>query len=1198
MLAATTLTGVKGFMYSRLLIAIATILFSTISFAASAAPQENYDALAEAPVIGGSSIDGVQAGGLSGFRGQMEPRLGLPTFLFAPDSQVKRSGPLKASTDETSVARAYLRDVAPMYQISTTGVDELKLIDTQRLKNGAALVRFANEISGIEVFRDRVSVLVNADGGLNSIGGFVSGSGSRNVDTTAATSFVLTPEQMLEVMLQQVDILIEEQEWAGIQTALAQGNYNEYTVPKVQGQSRYLVEPARIKPVWFRLPSGLIPAYYGEVQLTDVSDNSEEAWSFVISAQNSKVLFRKSLIEYDTAFNYRVFAETTPPYRPMVGPQGRGGYPHPTATPDNFQPPFVAPLLVSLVSAPFSMADPWLPDGATETVGNNVDAYADLAGGDGYHPLNGDVRAALSAATSFDYTYNTGSAPQANSTQIQASITHLFFLNNWLHDWFYDSGFDEAAGNAQDDNFGRGGLGADSLKAETANNPETDNANMSTPADGGRPRMQMYVFVGVGAAKLTVDGPSLDQEFDSGTASFGPQAFDVSGAIILGNDGTLTPTFGCSPIVNDVSGRIVLLDRGNCTFASKAANAQAAGALAVLIANNAVAAAPPNLGGTDPSIIIPAGSVTQAVGGDIKAQLLLGAVNGHLVREAAVDRDSAIDNAIVIHEWGHFISNRLVMNSSGLTSNQSRGMGEGWGDFHALLALVQEDDALVPSNPDFSGVYAEGGYATGASSKNSHYYGIRRYPYSTDMSKNPLTFKHIENGVALPVSPPPAFSGSPNAQVHNTGEVWGSALWECYVNLINDEGRLTFDEAQQRMKDYLVAGYKMTPADPTFVEARDALLSVMASQDVDDYVACATGFAKRGIGPGAVAPDRYDPNNSGVVESFATGPAPYVSIDAIGDSVYSCDADSILDNGETGRLELTVRNVGLETMSGANLTLSSPQPGLVFSPAAINNIDLPPGQETVVQVDVSFTGIVGIGSLQVDAELDHPGSGQSSDASRQFRVNADEMADASKTETFEAMSLTWATSSETTTAQWQLRQETHLDHRAHGVDVSEIGVQWLVSPALQVSPAVSFTVAFNALHSFEFDGTAWDGGVVELSEDGGANWTDIGIQLTPVYNGTITDLSDNPLVNRSAYVAENASWPALDSYSADFGLSFASKTVLIRFGVGTDSFAGDHGWEIDDITIGGILNNPFTAVVAESEVCTFDPGRIFEDGFE
>ena len=126
------------------------------------------------------------------------------------------------------------------------------------------------------------------------------------------------------------------------------------------------------------------------------------------------------------------------------------------------------------------------------------------------------------------------------------------------------------------------------------------------------------------------------------------------------------------------------------------------------------------------------------------------------------------------------------------------------------------------------------------------------------MTKNPLTFKHITDGVALPATrrarPPTA--ARTNSEVHNTGEVWASMLWECYSNLLNDTARLTFAQAQDRMKRYLVAGYKMMPTNPTFVSARDALLAVMLAQDPQDHAQCLAGFAKRGLGVGAVAPDR------------------------------------------------------------------------------------------------------------------------------------------------------------------------------------------------------------------------------------------------------------------------------------------------------------------------------------------------------
>lgn len=129
--------------------------------------------------------------------------------------------------------------------------------------------------------------------------------------------------------------------------------------------------------------------------------------------------------------------------------------------------------------------------------------------------------------------------------------------------------------------------------------------------------------------------------------------------------------------------------------------------------------------------------------------------------------------------------------------------------------------------------------------------------------KNPLTFQNIQNGTPLPAGPPVAFGsdGPNNSEVHNTGEVWATMLWECYASLLRDTlvatPRLTFHEAQERMKNHLVAAYKMTPSQPTFLKARDALLASAKASDLVDYVLFLQAFAKRGAGVDAVSPDRF-----------------------------------------------------------------------------------------------------------------------------------------------------------------------------------------------------------------------------------------------------------------------------------------------------------------------------------------------------
>jgi hypothetical protein len=67
---------------------------------------------------------------------------------------------------------------------------------------------------------------------------------------------------------------------------------------------------------------------------------------------------------------------------------------------------------------------------------------------------------------------------------------------NLYHDALYKVGFTEAARNFQHNNFGRGGSGNDRVSAEGQDNSGTNNANFSTPSDGGRGRMQMYIWTG------------------------------------------------------------------------------------------------------------------------------------------------------------------------------------------------------------------------------------------------------------------------------------------------------------------------------------------------------------------------------------------------------------------------------------------------------------------------------------------------------------------------------------------------------------------------------------------------------------------------------------------------------------------------------------------------------------------------------
>ncbi len=126
-----------------------------------------------------------------------------------------------------------------------------------------------------------------------------------------------------------------------------------------------------------------------------------------------------------------------------------------------------------------------------------------------------------------------------------------------------------------------------------------------------------------------------------GEASFGPALTGrgVRGAVVQALDAAdaagPSTTDGCSPILNNLSGQIALIDRGTCAFTVKVLNAQNAGAIAVLIGDNTINLPPPGLGGADPQITIPSGRISLPDASAIKGQLPTG-VRVELLRDLTV----------------------------------------------------------------------------------------------------------------------------------------------------------------------------------------------------------------------------------------------------------------------------------------------------------------------------------------------------------------------------------------------------------------------------------------------------------------------------------------------------------------------------------------------------------------------------------
>ncbi|WP_162055067.1 T9SS-dependent M36 family metallopeptidase [Pontibacter pamirensis] len=532
------------------------------------------------------------------------------------------------------------------------------------------------------------------------------------------------------------------------------------------------------------------------------------------------------------------------PYAPMQGPVNQGNtpglyevYPMPVESPSHGSRKPVNAKVADKIASP----DGWHTAGNTSytiTRGNNVYAYEDpdntgyvgrVQDMYGYSPDGGTQRV-------FKYSIDFSQEPVSYR---DAAITNLFYWNNIIHDVWYKYGFDEESGNFQTSNLDRGGLGGDHVMAEAqdSRNISTtrNNANFATPADGVRPRMQMYLWSGKpDPSGFTIVSPAaIAGGFITAGASFGPEltATPLAGKLVLAMDGVAYE--GCSPFTNAdaINGNIALVYRGSCNFTQKVQNAQKAGAIAVVVIN-INPGDPTSMGGapTEP-ITIPSVMIGMEVGASIREQLDAGVeVNVTLKDDGGPELDGDFDNGIIVHEYGHGISNRLTggPNTTSCLGNAEQA-GEGWSDWFGLMMTMKRGDTREKVRG--IGTYAQGQPTDGL--------GIRPAPYSTDFSVNGYTYGATNN---------PGLS-----QPHGVGFVFATALWEMTWDLIDkyrfDEDLYNGNGGNNMAMQLVIDGLKLQLCRPGFVDARDAILAA----DMQNYGGANqeliwNAFAKRGLG--------------------------------------------------------------------------------------------------------------------------------------------------------------------------------------------------------------------------------------------------------------------------------------------------------------------------------------------------------------
>jgi extracellular elastinolytic metalloproteinase len=366
-------------------------------------------------------------------------------------------------------------------------------------------------------------------------------------------------------------------------------------------------------------------------------------------------------------------------------------YEQPVESPQHTTPLPPADARSLVIDPEDSFASPagWFSGGIM--AGNNVHACPDTSPEDDVCDSNPPC-----SGTTCDFSINLSGAP---STYVAAATANLFYWNNVIHDIQYQYGFDEAAGNFQEDDFGNGGLGSDSVNAQVQDGGGNCNANFLTPPDGSNPRMQMYT----------------------------------------------------------------------CTNASPA-------------------------------------------------------------------HDGDLDNAVIVHEYAHGISNRQVGGPGNVSClSNSQQPGEGWSDWHGLVYTAETGDRGTDPRGIGSWLFNLDPDGT-----------IRDLPYSTDPAINSWTYESI-SGAGIP---------------HGVGSRWAQALWKVFWALVDKHGfdpdllhPGSFDAGNQRALLYVNEGMKNTACSPTFLDARDGVVQAAIDNfEGEDVCTVWQAFASFGLGIDATTP--------------------------------------------------------------------------------------------------------------------------------------------------------------------------------------------------------------------------------------------------------------------------------------------------------------------------------------------------------
>lgn len=1021
------------------------------------------------------------------------------------------------------IALRYIEQQRGAMGLTEADISNYVITDNYSSKhNGVTHIYLRQQYEGIDVFAAMININILPDGRVLNMG-------NKFVPDVASKVNILQPSISPEAAVQAVMKRFKTATSDGPLLRLQEANEREV----VFENAGIALEPIPVKLVCQPMPDQSVKLAWN-VEFYELG--GQNWWNARVDAQTGEVLhyfnqvihcdFGKPELNSGETPHFKKEENTSPKLSPpnLLVQNGYNVYPIPLESPNHGDRELVIDPADSIAS-PWGWHDTNGQPGPEFTItrGNNAWAYQDIFdrnNSSGDEPEGGDsllFNFPFSESNNFPY------------TQIDAAVTNLFYWNNIMHDVWYQYGFDEASGNFQVTNYGNGGESGDPVRAEALDGAGSNNANFATDADGSTSRMQMFIWGGnppgsSGNTTFKVTVPdTVAGEYDFVSAGFGGlfPATPLVSQVILVDDGVGLTSDACEDIVNasEIQGKIALIDRNECEFGAKILKAENEGAIAVIMCNN-VGGGPITMapGAVGDQVTIPSGMLSLADCNLLKTVLndsLLVEIGGGdftIPNPGPSARDGDLDNGVIAHEYTHGISGRLTggPNSGfGCLINEEQA-GEGWSDWFALVMQTTADMTADQGR----------GIATYAVNQPTTGEGIRRFRYSRSMNVNPQTYGD--------------FKGS--QEVHDVGELWTDMIWDLYWNLVDLHG---FDSdfyqgtgGNNMAMQLVLDGLKLQPCNPTFPEARDAIIAADEADFNGEHLCLIwKTFARRGLGFSATA---------GGNEAF--------------DEPTFCDptlkltksAPTDIDAGDIITYTLNIRNDVQTELSNIMLT------------------DVLPAGTTIVPDSNTCGGSVVDSVLTI--ELGNLQTGFDTTCSYQLQTLSDLFSFTEFEDGIEQGGSKWLRTAGIGEETWKPAAGTATAHTGvfswKAKDIASPCDQYLSLKQPVVlsgaNPALSFW------HNYTTEEGS-DGGVLEISVSGG-DWEDLGTRITVNgYNGTLDNSATNPIANRPAFTGDSRGWiQTLVDLT-----EFAGSEVNFRWRFGCDGNTGNIGWFVDDARVYG-----------------------------